>query len=139
MTKPELEALKARVDADDPAAMYAYAEFIRASNPAESEKYIVLSAQLGNANAQERLGDKYHALGDLANAEFYYKTAARSGVLDCAVKLAVMNLSVNEFTALHELEDLARTGVKSACSALAAYYKAKGNRIESAFWHSLIK
>ncbi|MDE7406048.1 MAG: hypothetical protein K2M89_04175 [Clostridiales bacterium] len=139
MTEQELSQLKARVDADDPIAMYVYAKYIRATDPAEADKYIVLSAQLGNPDASEVLGDKYHALGDMERARHYYKTGAKGGLMDCAVKIAIMNLDIDEYAAMHELEELAEGGVKSACAALAAYYKSKGNRKEYNFWKSLAK
>lgn len=139
MTEKELAQLKERVDKDDPIAMYVYAQAIRATNEAEANKYIVLAAQLGNAEASEVMGDKFHALGDMERARHYYKTGAKGGLMDCAVKLAIMNLDENEHSAMRELEELAESGVKSACAALAAYYKSKGNRKEYNFWKSLAK
>ena len=139
MTDQELSQLKERVAKDDPIAMYVYAKYIRATNPAEADKYIVLAAQLGNPDASEVLGDKYHALGDMERARHYYKTGAKGGLMDCAVKIAIMNLDVDEYAAMRELEELAESGVKSACAALAAYYKSKGNRKEYNFWKSLAK
>lgn len=139
MTEQELSQLKERVAKDDPIAMYVYAKYIRATNPAEADKYIVLAAQLGNPDASEVLGDKYHALGDMERARHYYKTGAKGGLMDCAVKIAIMNLDVDEYVAMRELEELAESGVKSACAALAAYYKSKDNRKEYNFWKSLAK
>ena len=139
MTQHELQALKAKVDADDPAAMFLYAEAVRATNPAEYEKYIVLAAQLGEPHAAELLGDKYHELGDMERAMQFYKTGAKGGLLDCSVKLALVRLDFDEYAATRELEELAESGVKSACAALAAYYKSKGNRKEYNFWRSLLK
>ena len=139
MTEKELSQLKERVAKDDPIAMYVYSKYIRATNPAEADKYIVLAAQLGNPDASEVLGDKYHALGDMERARHYYKTGAKGGLMDCAVKIAIMNLDVDEYAAMRELEELAESGVKSACAALAAYYKSKGNRKEYNFWKSLAK
>lgn len=139
MTQQELLQLKQRVDADDPIAMFVYAQAIRATSPAEADKYIVLAAQLGNADASEIMGDKFHALGDLERARHYYKTGAKAGLMDCAVKLALINLDIDEHAAMRELEELAESGVKSACAALAAYYKSKGNRKEYNFWKSLAK
>lgn len=139
MTKQELQALKAKVDADDPAAMFTYAEAIRAADRAEYDKYIVLAAQLGEPHAAEALGDKYHEQGDMERAMQFYKTGAKGGVLDCAVKLALIRLDFDEYAATRELEELAESGVKSACAALAAYYKSKGNRKEYNFWRSLLK
>ena len=139
MTEKELAHLKERVDRDDPIAMYVYAQAIRATNEAEANKYIVLAAQLGNPEASEIMGDKFHALGDMERARHYYKTGAKGGLMDCAVKLAVINLDEDEHTAMRELEELAESGVKSACAALAAYYKSKGNRKEYNFWKSLAK
>lgn len=139
MDSQELEELKARVDADDPEAMFTYAELVRATNPAEANKYTILAAQLGNPYACEMLGDKYMDAGDADSAYHYFRVAAKAGITDCAVKVAVMNLSINENAAIRELEELAESGVKSACTALAAYYKALGNRKQYNFWHSLIK
>lgn len=139
MNQKELATLKQRADADDPIAMFAYAQAIRATNPAEAEKYIVLSAQLGDPHASEIMGDKFHERGDMERARHYYKTGAKGGVIDCAVKLALVNMDFDEHAALHELEELAESGVKSASAALAAYYKSKGNRKEYNFWKSLAK
>lgn len=139
MNEKELAALKARVDADDPSAMFLYAEYVRPTDPVEADKYTVLAAQLGNPQAAEALGDKNMEAGNQDAAAHYYKMGAKAGILDCSVKLAVISLDVNEAAALHELEELAESGVKSACSALAAYYKAQGNRKQYNFWHSLIK
>lgn len=139
MTDQEFAALKARVDADDPVAMFVYADMVRAQNPQEAYKYTVLAAQLGNPNAAERLGDKYMESGDNYNASHYYRMGAKADLLDCAVKLAVINLTSDETAALRDLEELAESGVKSACYALAAYYKARGNKKESDFWASIVK
>lgn len=133
------DELKRRVDADDPDAMYAYAQLIRETNRSEAEKYTILAAQLGNPNAAETMGDKYFDDGDLQNAKLCYKTGAKAGLMDCAVKLAIINMSVNEQASVRELEDLAEMGIKSACIALADYHKSNGNRKEAAFWRSLIK
>lgn len=139
MTDQELIALKTRVDADDPEAMYTYAEYIRPVQPEEADKYTILSAQLGYPYAQEKLGDKYLAADDTENAAHYFKCGAKGGLVDCSVKLAILHLGMNQYSALHDLEELAESGVKSACSALAAYYKAQGNRKEANFWRSLLK
>ncbi|MCM1367885.1 MAG: hypothetical protein NC184_03630 [Roseburia sp.] len=137
MTVPK--ELKARVDADDPQAMYEYAQLIRAENPTEADKFIMLAAQLGYPDAAECLGDKYLDAGDIQNAKMCYKTGAKGGLSDCAVKLAVIGMSADEQAGVRELEELAEMGVKSACVALADYHKANGNRKEAAFWRSLIK
>lgn len=139
MNETELAELKARADADEPAAMFAYAEYLRAVDPTEADKYIVLAAQLGYPYAAEKLGDKYFEAQDFEHAAQYFKVGAKAGLADCSVKLAVMNLCENETAAVRELEELAESGVKSACSALAAYYKSQGNRKEYNFWRSLIK
>ncbi len=139
MTDNELAALKARADTDDPAAMFAYAQYVRGSDKAEADKYTVLAAQLGDPNAAECLGDMYLDKKDLDRAVQYFKLGAKAGLSDCSVKLAVIGLSVNETAALRELEELAESGVMSACSALAAYYKSQGNRKEYSFWRSLVK
>ena len=139
MTDQELKTLKARVDADDSNAMYAYAEYIRETNPQEANKYTIFAAQLGNPHAQERLGDQCFEDGDLENAAYYFKIGAKQGLSDCSVKLAVVNLATNETAALRDLEELAESGIRSACLALATYYKAHGNRKEANFWRSLLK
>ena len=139
MNENELEALKARVAADDPEAMYAYAEMVSGSDKAESEKYIRLAAQLGHPAACEKLGDKYMEAGNYDNAAHYYRIGAKAGRQDCSVKVALIHLSFDEVTAIKELEELAESGIKSACSALAAYYKALGNRKQYNFWNSLAK
>lgn len=126
-------------DTDDPSAMYAYAEAVRPYNLKEADKYIVLAAQLGNPYAAERLGDKFQAQGDLERAAHNYRTGAKFGLTECAVKLAIIHLDSDENAAAHELEELAEGGIMSACAALAAYYKSKGNRKEYNFWKSLIK
>lgn len=139
MTELELAQLKKRVDANDPNAMYIYAQAVRQTDPTEANKYIVLAAQLGNPEACEVMGDKFQEQGDLDRARFYYKTGAKAGIVDCSVKIAMINLYIDEYSALRELEDLAESGIKSACTALAAYYKSKGNRKEYNFWRSLAK
>lgn len=139
MDKKELSAIKARADADDPNAMFVYAEYLSAIDRAESDKYILLAAHLGQPQAMERYADMCRERGDIENAIHFYKHGARKGLSDCAVKLAVMRLEIDENKALHELEDLAESGVKSACTALVAYYKAKGNRKQASFWQSVLK
>ncbi len=139
MNEKELAELKARVEADDPLAMFVYAQAIRPTDPHEADKYVLLAAQLGNPNAAEMLADKYSALGDRERAKHFYKTGVKGGRADCAVKLALMNLDEDEISAMRELEELAESGVKSACAALAAYYKERGNRKQYTYWQSLIK
>lgn len=139
MNDTELAELKARVDANDPESMFVYAEFIRTSDKKEADKFLLLAAQLGNPKACEKLGDRYMEANDPDRALHYYRIGAKGGIADCSVKTAVINLSVNEHVALRELEELAESGVKSACSALAAYYKALGNRKQYNFWRSLAK
>lgn len=139
MNEQELAELKRRVDANDPNAMYLYAELVRATDPREADKFTILAAQLGNPQAAEKIGDKYLADGDVETAAHYFKTGANAGISDCAVKLAVIDMANNETAAVRELENLAEMGVSSACVALASYYKSQGNRRESAFWRSLVK
>lgn len=135
----ELTELKRRVEADDPDALYKYATLLRDIDPSEAYKYTVLAAQLGNLTAIERVGDDFLTKGNTEEAAKYYKTGAKAGVLDCSVKLAVINLEYNESAALSELEELAQMGVKSACVALADFYKRSGNKRESAYWRSMLK
>ncbi len=138
MTQQEFDALKQRVAANDPNAMFAYAELMRTTDSAEYEKYLTLAAQLGQPQAAERVGDMLIERGDYENAAHNFKTGAKAGLMDCAAKLAAIKLSVNEPVALRELEELAESGVQSACIALASYHKSKGNRKEAAFWRSLV-
>lgn len=139
MDERQLEELKRRVEADDPAALYMYAELLSSSSPEEAAKYITLSAQLGYPPAAEKLGDMYYAAGDAENAEHFYKAGAKAGILDCSVKLAVLRLPEYEHLSVRELEELAEAGVVSACAALADYYKKNGNRKQAAYWRSLCK
>lgn len=132
---PELQK---RVDADDPAALFEYAELVRETDQAEAYKFTVLSAQLGHPPAMERMGDDYLDDEDIATAAQYYKSGAKAGLINCNVKLAVLNLDVNERAAVLELEELAQMGVPSACTALADYYQARGNKKQSAYWRSVL-
>lgn len=139
MTEKELLQLKTRAEKDDPIAMFEYAQAICSADPAEANKYIVLSAQLGNPDACEVMGDRFQAQGDLERARFYYRTGAKAGRLDCSVKRALINMNFDEQSALRELEELAESGVQSACAALATYHKSNGNRTAYTFWKSLAK
>lgn len=140
MDEQELKRLKELVAADNPAAMFAYAEYMRASDPAEYERYILLAAHLGHPQAAELYADRCLERGDMENATHFYRTGAKAGMADCAVKLAVLRMTGEDDDAsVHELEELAESGIKSACAALAAYYKSKGNRREANYWRSLIK
>lgn len=139
MNNSDLTELINRVNADDPDALFKYAELVRETNPTEAYKYTVLAAQLGNPYAMERVGDMYFDRGDYKEAEHYYKTGANAGILDCSVKLAVINMPNDEQRSLQTLEELAEAGIKSACSALADYYLSHGNKKEYAYWRSLIK
>ena len=138
MNEKEFAQLKVQADANNPDAMYSYAMYIRGTDAHEADKFILLAAHLGQPQAAELYADKCLGKGDYENATHFYRTGARGGNADCAVKLAVMRLSDDDHTATHELEELAESGVVSACSALAAYYKAKGNRKQYNYWHSLI-
>lgn len=135
----QLNELKTRIQNDDPVAMYVYAESVRNSDPNEAEKYFVLASQLGHPDASHRLGDIYASRGDTERAAHCYKYGAKHGLHDCATKLAVLKLDIDELAAMRELEELAESGVRSACAALAAYYKSRGNRKQYNFWHSLDK
>ncbi|MDE7463959.1 MAG: hypothetical protein K2M48_02920 [Clostridiales bacterium] len=139
MTQAELDQLKARVEADDPDALFAHARYLAPTDAKESDKFYELAAQLGHPQAAEYIGDKFLADGDYENALLSFKTGAKAGLLDCSVKIAAMNISVDERSALRELEDLAEIGVRSACIALSEYYKAQGNRKQSSYWRSLLK
>ncbi len=133
------EELKKRIQSDDPAALYEYSELLRATDPAESDKYAVFAAQLGFGPAYEHVGDRYLESGDTESAEQYYKAGAKAGILDCSVKLAALKIDDNEHEAVRELEELAQSGVRSACSALSEYYRSIGNRKQSAYWRSMLK
>lgn len=139
MDRSELQKLKALADTDDPAALYNYAENVRPLNAAEADKYILLAAYRGDPRAAEKFADKCRADGDYENADQFYRAGARGGIVDCSVKLAVMNLEFNESASVHSLETLAESGVRSAVVALAAYYKEKGNRRAYRFWNSVLK
>ncbi len=139
MTDNELEILKARVEADDPEALCEYARVLAPLNAAESEKFYELAAQLGQPEAAEHMGDVLLDRGDTDRAAALYRVGAKAGILDCSVKLAAINIPHDERTSLRELEDLAEIGVKSACKALAEYYKSQGNRKQYAYWRSLVK
>ncbi len=133
------EELKKRIQNDDPEALYEYSELIRETDPAESNKYAVFAAQLGFGPAFEHVGDRYLDNGDIENATKYYKAGAKAGILDCSVKVAALKIDDNEHEAVRELEELAQSGVRSACSALAEYYRSIGNRKQSAYWRSMLK
>jgi len=137
MTDAELRELKARADADNPDAMFEYARHVHATSQAAYEKYVRLAAQLGQPEACELLGDKYMEADECEKALHFYRVGAKSGRPDCAVKVAIIRLSIDEPTAIRELEELAESGIKSACSALAEYYKALGNRKQANFWRSI--
>ena len=137
MNDEQLARLKTKAEADDPAAMFAYAEYLLATDPKEANRYFLLAAHLGHPFAAEHYADYCLANGDVRTAKNFFKIGARGGVADCAVKLAVMKLTDNNVAAIKELEDLAENGVKSACSALAAYYKELGNKKEYNYWRKL--
>lgn len=139
MTEHELEILKARVDADDPEALFVYARYLAPIDMAESEKFYALAAQLGQPDAAEHEGDVFLDKGDVEHALANYRTGARAGILDCSVKIAALNLAVDERAAVRELEELAEMGVMSACKVLAEYHKEQGNRKQYAYWNSLLK
>lgn len=139
MDEAQYAELLRRVEADDPVAMFTYGEMLQRTNPAEADKYITLSAQLGYPPAAEKLGDMYLAADDFENAERCYKTGAKAGIIDCSVKLAVLRIDEYEHSSVRELEELAEAGIVSACAALAEYYKKNGNRKQAAYWRSLCK
>lgn len=139
MTPEEIEKIKRAADADDPQALFAYSRILQETDPKEAYKYVILAAQLGNPYALEAVGDRYLAEGRYDDATRCFKMGARAGILDCSVKLAVIRLEYDESSALRELEDLAEIGIRSACAALAEYYKESGNRKQYAYWRSLIK
>lgn len=139
MNETALATLKAKAEADDPQSMFVYSEYIRPTDPVEANKYLFLAALRGNTSAIEKMGDMSLDDEDSTAADHYFRMGAKLGSVDCQVKLDVLNLSDNETRYLRELEELAESGVMSACSALAAYHKANGNRKEYNFWKSLIK
>ncbi len=139
MTAEELARLKARVDADEPNALMEYSKLLRPTDPKEADKYLLLAAQLGQAEAIENVGDMYLNLGKYSDAARCFKIGAKAGRLDCSVKLAVMRLPTEEHAAVRELEELAELNIRSACIALSEYYKAQGNRKQAAYWRSLLK
>lgn len=128
------------MEADDPQALFEYAELVRTTDPDACYKYTILSAQLGYPPAVQRVGDMYYNAGDMRTAKRFYKNGAKAGLLDCSVKLAVMEIGgLSESAAIHDLEELAEIGVASACAALSSYYKAKGKKREAVYWSSLAK
>lgn len=133
------EELKARMNNDDPAALYEYSELVRETDPKESDKYAVLAAQLGFIPAFERVGDLYLENSDIEHAVHYFKAGAKAGIPDCSVKLAALKVDENEAEAVRELEELAQSGIRSACAALSEYYRSIGNRKQAAYWRSLLK
>ncbi|MCH5162072.1 MAG: hypothetical protein J1G38_01105 [Clostridiales bacterium] len=139
MTAEELSLLKTRVESDEPDALYAYACHLESVGDDEAYKFFELAAQLGHAKAAEHLGNKLFDVGDLDRAATCYRIGAKAGLIECAVKLAALNLSGGEQAAIRELEDLAESGVELACAALAEYYKSQGNRKQYEYWNSLIK
>ena len=126
----KLTELKRRVEADDPSALYEYSRLVRDSDPVEADKFVMLAAQVG---------DVYLDRGDIPTAEQYFKLGAKAGILDCSVKLAVIELDRDEQAAVKELEDLAEIGIRSAADALAEYYRVNGNKKQAAYWRSLVK
>ncbi len=139
MTEAEREQLMRGVEADDPTALYAYAKELSETAPDEADKFFELSAQLGNPQAAQYMGEKYLEAGNRDNAARCFKVGAKAGILDCSVRLAEIELDTDEQAAVRELEDLAEVGVGSACSALANYYKSRGKRKQYAYWRSRIK
>ncbi|MCI9405164.1 MAG: hypothetical protein HFJ21_03500 [Clostridia bacterium] len=135
----KLTELKRRVEADDPSALYEYSRLVRDSDPVEADKFVMLAAQLGEPHAAEQVGDVYLDRGDIPTAEQYFKLGAKAGILDCSVKLAVIELDRDEQAAVKELEDLAEIGIRSAADALAEYYRVNGNKKQAAYWRSLVK
>lgn len=134
-----MDELMRRVEADDPEALWEYSRILEKEDTAESFKYTVLAAQLGYPLAIQRVGDAYFDEDNFEEAEHYYRAGAKAGILDCSVKLAVINIAYNEQKSILELEELAEMGITSACVALADYYRAHGNRKQYAYWHSLAK
>ncbi len=141
MDELRLAELKLRVEADDPAALFEYSNIIAETDPTGAEKFLLLSAQLGHPPALERAGDLHMASGNTAEAERCYRTCAKAGMLDCAVKLLAIKLKepAEETVAVRELEELAVSGVTSAALALADYYSDNGNRKQAAYWRSTAK
>lgn len=138
MKEPKNAELMRRVDANEPAALYEYAESIRDSNPIEARKYTLFAAQLGLPLAMESMGDYCLAEGDADGASHYYRSGAKAGLMSCTVKRAMLNIKLNnnERLALLELEELAMMGVQSACMALSDYYLTQGNERESEYWRN---
>ncbi len=135
----KMDELMRRVEADDPAALWEYAVLLEEKDPAESFKYTILAAQLGVPQALQRAGDAYFDDDRYEEAAHYYRAGAKAGLIECSVKLAVINLSRNEQKSVNELEELAEMGITSACEALADYYREHGNKRLYAYWHSLAK
>lgn len=136
-----------RVEADDPAALFEYSDLLTESDPTDeknaenAKKFLLLSAQLGYPPALERVGDMHAAAGNTDEAARCYKTCAKAGMLECAVKLLAIRLAdpAEETAAVRELEELAVSGVPKAALALADYYADGGNRKQAAYWRSVAK
>lgn len=136
----ELNALKAKVAADDPMALYTYAKLLSENGKSdEAEKYYEFAAQLGQPDAAAHMADVFAMNGDKDRAEVMYKIGAKAGLINCSVKLAILRLPTNEHAAISELEELAEAGIPSAAAALAEYYKERGNHKQYAYWRSLSK
>lgn len=137
MTDDELKALQDRAEHDEPSAMFEYAQVLLNTDKPSAEKYIELAAQLGNPQALAYMGERYMESGDVEKAKRAFKSGAKAGMPDCAVKLAVIMLDgEDKARAISELEELAEAGVSSACEALANYYLSQGNKKQYAYWRS---
>lgn len=133
--------LKLRVEADEPAALFEYSNLIAETDPENAEKFLKLSAQLGYPQAIEAVGDLHLKLGDKEEAARCYKSCAKVGMLECAVKLLAIRLEnpAQETEAVRELEELAVSGVSEAALALSEYYSNQDNRKQAAYWRSVAK
>lgn len=127
-----------RVEENDPTALWEYSRILESTNPEEAYKFVVLAAQLSHPKAIMLLGDKCAEQNKFVEADRYYSMGAKSGEVDCSVKLAKLHLLSDESLGLVELEELAEMGVLSACGALADYYKAHGNENQYEYWSSRV-
>ena len=128
-----------RVEKNDPAALWEYSRILEDKDSDEALKYLTLAAQLNYPPAIKSMADKLYDDNKVDEATHYYKMGAKAGLLDCSVKLAVINLDSDEGRSLLELEELAEMGVESAAKALADYYASQGNKVQHDYWSSLVK